>query len=89
MSLLFAFVVPGNSRPCVSSSSPPTATPMALLFSLLLSFIFAVSVNATALTTPIAANQKLCFYTDVDKAGEKIGASIPLLSAIYIHSPSF
>ena len=30
---------------------------------------------ATALTTAIAANERLCFYADVDKAGEKIGVS--------------
>jgi protein ERP2 len=33
-------------------------------------------VRATALTTAIAANERLCFYADVDKAGEKIGVSI-------------
>lgn len=32
-------------------------------------------VKATALTTVIAPNERLCFYADVDKAGEKIGAS--------------
>ncbi|KAF7986796.1 hypothetical protein HWV62_20418 [Athelia sp. TMB] len=31
------------------------------------------TVNATALTTAISANERLCFYADVDKAGEKIG----------------
>ncbi|KAJ7902675.1 emp24/gp25L/p24 family/GOLD-domain-containing protein [Mycena olivaceomarginata] len=29
--------------------------------------------RASALTTAIAANERLCFYADVDKAGEKIG----------------
>lgn len=33
------------------------------------------SVAATALTTTIPPNQRLCFYADVDKAGEKIGVS--------------
>lgn len=38
-------------------------------------------VRASALTTAIAANERLCFYADVDKAGEKIGVcSFPLLS---------
>ena len=44
-----------------------------------------VAVKATALTTAIAANERLCFYADVDKAGEKLGVrkiadyiSIPL-----------
>ncbi|KAF5345386.1 hypothetical protein D9757_003909 [Collybiopsis confluens] len=30
-------------------------------------------VRGSALTTAIAANERLCFYADVDKAGEKIG----------------
>jgi len=30
-------------------------------------------VRATALTTAVAPNQRLCFHCDVDKAGEKIG----------------
>ncbi|KAN0078245.1 emp24/gp25L/p24 family/GOLD domain containing protein [Tylopilus felleus] len=30
-------------------------------------------VKAVALTTVIAPNERLCFYSDVDKAGEKIG----------------
>ncbi|EIW77827.1 hypothetical protein CONPUDRAFT_128791 [Coniophora puteana RWD-64-598 SS2] len=29
--------------------------------------------RATALTTLVAPNERLCFYADVDKAGEKIG----------------
>lgn len=47
------------------------------LFSLLLGAWLAVTAHASALTTPIAANEKLCFYADVDKAGEKIGVRIP------------
>ncbi|KAJ1303815.1 hypothetical protein OPQ81_008237 [Rhizoctonia solani] len=31
------------------------------------------SVSATALTTTVPPNQRLCFYADVDKEGEKIG----------------
>lgn len=38
--------------------------------------LFAIShVDATALTTAIGPNERLCFYADVDKAGEKIGVS--------------
>lgn len=33
-------------------------------------------VKAVALTTVIAPNERLCFYSDVDKAGEKIGVSV-------------
>ncbi|KAF8840436.1 hypothetical protein PAXINDRAFT_69109 [Paxillus involutus ATCC 200175] len=32
-----------------------------------------LQVKASALTTTIAPNERLCFYADVDKAGEKIG----------------
>ncbi|KIL57856.1 hypothetical protein M378DRAFT_171238 [Amanita muscaria Koide BX008] len=31
-----------------------------------------ISVQGSALTTPIAANQKQCFYANVNKVGEKI-----------------
>ncbi|KAJ7645816.1 emp24/gp25L/p24 family/GOLD-domain-containing protein [Mycena rosella] len=41
----------------------------ALLYILNLS----IRARASALTTAIAANERLCFYADVDKAGEKIG----------------
>jgi hypothetical protein len=33
----------------------------------------AIFAYGSALTTPIAPNERLCFYADVDKAGEKIG----------------
>lgn len=57
-----------------------------LLSLLLLAASLAATARASALTTPIAANEKLCFYADVDKAGEKIGVR-PLYShLLYIHS---
>jgi protein ERP2 len=34
------------------------------------------SARSSALTTAIAANERLCFYVDADKAGEKIGVSL-------------
>ncbi|KAJ8521586.1 hypothetical protein ONZ45_g1765 [Pleurotus djamor] len=34
---------------------------------------YAAHVQAAALTTAISANERLCFFADVDKAGEKIG----------------
>ncbi|KAI0338167.1 hypothetical protein BDW22DRAFT_1338384 [Trametopsis cervina] len=49
----------------VSSSS--------LVLSLLLFFRALLVVRATALTTAIAANERLCFYADVDKPYEKLG----------------
>ncbi|TFK71387.1 hypothetical protein BDN72DRAFT_935763 [Pluteus cervinus] len=44
-----------------------------LLSLLALSAPFWPPVFASALTTAIAPNERLCFYTDVDKAGEKMG----------------
>ncbi|KAA1471013.1 hypothetical protein DENSPDRAFT_836959 [Dentipellis sp. KUC8613] len=43
------------------------------LISLFFLSLFSVSVNAVALTSAISPNERLCFYADVDKAGEKIG----------------
>jgi len=44
-----------------------------LLSVLLLLFSSCPTATSTALTTAISANERLCFYADVDKAGEKIG----------------
>lgn len=41
--------------------------------SLLFLLYLSLSVRASALTTTLAANERLCFYADVDKAGEKLG----------------
>ena len=46
-----------------------------LLSVLLLLFSSCPTATSTALTTAISANERLCFYADVDKAGEKIGVS--------------
>jgi len=43
------------------------------MFLTFLLLCLAVSANAAALTTAIAPNERVCFYADVDKAGEKIG----------------
>ena len=43
------------------------------LLSFFLFFSLSVSVKASALTTSISANERICFFADVDKAGEKIG----------------
>ena len=55
---------------------------MALRLFLLSFFLFislSVSVEASALTTSISANERICFFADVDKAGEKIGVSCWLM----------
>ncbi|KAE9390330.1 hypothetical protein BT96DRAFT_1024625 [Gymnopus androsaceus JB14] len=44
---------------------------------IILTFLFLLRLSllarGSALTTAIAANERLCFFADVDKAGEKIG----------------
>ena len=53
--------------------------PLPLLLAVALFFhrLLLTPVAATALTTAIAANERLCFYADVDKAGEKLGVCPP------------
>ena len=52
-----------------------------LMFSLLLLYCSLLFLSlprptkSSALSTAIAANERLCFYVDADKAGEKIGVS--------------
>ncbi len=36
----------------------------------------ATTAYSTALTTILTANERLCFYADVDKSGEKIGVCL-------------
>ena len=47
----------------------------ALALSALLFLLSPLHVRGSALTTTIGPNEKLCFYADVDKEGEKIGVS--------------
>ena len=49
------------------------AVAFAFVLSLLCFLQLALRTHAAALTTAIGANERLCFYADVDKAGEKIG----------------
>lgn len=60
---------------------------MAVASAFVLSFLFflqlALHTRAAALTTAISANERLCFYADVDKAGEKIGVRDPPTSCRY------
>ncbi|KAJ3814336.1 emp24/gp25L/p24 family/GOLD-domain-containing protein [Lentinula lateritia] len=44
-----------------------------IIFTLIFLLRLSILVHGSALTTAIAANERLCFYADVDKAGEKIG----------------
>ncbi|THH15118.1 hypothetical protein EUX98_g9515 [Antrodiella citrinella] len=46
---------------------------MTIPFLLLPLLLFTAHTHATALTTAIGPNERLCFFADVDKAGEKIG----------------
>jgi protein ERP2 len=46
----------------------------------------ATTAYSTALTTILTPNERLCFYSDVDKAGEKIGVRPPYIpSTVFIH----
>ncbi|KAF9474489.1 hypothetical protein BDN70DRAFT_815609 [Pholiota conissans] len=47
--------------------------PLHFVSSFLLFCYFLVAVKASALTTTIAPNERICFFADVDKVGEKIG----------------
>ena len=64
---------------------------MAVAFAFVLSlFCFlqlALRTHAAALTTAIAANERLCFYADVDKAGEKIGVRALLAHVVFLTDP--
>ena len=57
---------------------------MAVVFTLFLSLVcflqLAIRTHAAALTTAIGANERTCFYADVDKAGEKIGVRAAALT---------
>ncbi|GAW02928.1 emp24/gp25L/p24 family/GOLD-domain-containing protein [Lentinula edodes] len=44
-----------------------------IIFTLIFLLRLSILAHGSALTTAIAANERLCFYADVDKAGEKIG----------------
>jgi hypothetical protein len=46
---------------------------MVAIPTLLLCLSFVSTAYSTALTTLLSPNERLCFYADVDKAGEKIG----------------
>ena len=47
-----------------------------ILSNLFLFLYLSVSVKSSALSTNIAPNERLCFYADVDKAGEKLGVRL-------------
>jgi protein ERP2 len=46
---------------------------MVAITTLLTLFGLATTAYSTALSTLLTPNERLCFYADVDKAGEKIG----------------
>lgn len=51
----------------------PTTMIEHIIFTFLFLLRLSLLARGSALTTAIAANERLCFYADVDKAGEKIG----------------
>lgn len=68
-----------SSRSTTSRESAPAMFPFALVV-LLASVLLPLAVRGSALTTAIGPNERLCFYADVDKAGEKIGVRPLLIS---------
>ncbi len=51
--------------------------PVTVMFPTLLVFFgLATIAYSTALTTLLSPNERVCFYADVDKAGEKIGVRL-------------
>ncbi|WVQ79222.1 hypothetical protein IAT38_001318 [Cryptococcus sp. DSM 104549] len=52
---------------------PSRASPRSLLSALSITLLAALHVNATALTSTLGANERTCYYADVDGVGEKVG----------------
>ena len=67
----------GSSPWFVHHRSPHSGlcSPFVSLFAFFALLQLIGTAHASALTTAIGANERLCFYADVDKAGEKIGVS--------------
>jgi hypothetical protein len=56
----------------------PAHTPTMMLRSTLTALLLAAPyVHATALTSMLGANEKSCYYADVDGVGEKVGTYCP------------
>jgi hypothetical protein len=71
----------GHHHPCPPTLTSCWRTMPSLLHFLSSFFVFlslSVAVRASALTTTIAPNERICFFADVDKVGEKIGVIIRL-----------
>ncbi len=47
--------------------------PLHFLSSFLVFLFLSATANASALTTAISPNERLCFYAEVDKPGKRIG----------------
>jgi hypothetical protein len=67
-----ADAAPGSIINDPSTTLPRLMPPLRFLTSILFLYL-SLAVNASSLTTTIAPNERVCFYADVDKAGEKIG----------------
>lgn len=73
-----------SSHGCLASPFPSSA--MVAIPTILTLLGLATTVYSTALTTLLTPNERLCFYADVDKAGEKIGVrTLYYLATIFIH----
>lgn len=72
---------------CHACSGFATMKLLASRFALAASILnLASSACASALTTAIAANERSCFYAEVDTAGEKIGVCTMLTCGLSEHN---
>lgn len=75
---------------CHACSGFATMKLLASRFALAASILnLAASACASALTTAIAANERSCFYAEVDTAGEKIGVCTMLACGLSEHNLIF
>ena len=57
---------------------PTHHDPSPVMYSGIVLLAYAALASASALTTAISPNERLCFFADVDKVGEKIGVRVHL-----------
>jgi len=72
--------------------SIPFSTAMVSITAIFTLLGLAATAYSVSFTTPVTPNERLCFYADVDKAGEKIGVRSSFTSlrhsSLYVFSSS-
>lgn len=74
-SALRTLITAPNDKTTMKTTARPNSLAACLCLAAAL-FASVTSVWGSALTTAVAPNERLCFYADVDKAGEKIGVRL-------------